>query len=44
FTGIDDKCILSSNIISKAFTQYYKRFIEVLGQSLLLFGFKSHAK
>ena len=30
FTGIDDKRILSSNIISETFTQSYERFIEVL--------------
>ncbi|UZO10992.1 uncharacterized protein OCT59_002569 [Rhizophagus irregularis] len=44
FTGIDDKCILSSNIVSETFTQSYERFIVALDQSLLLFEFKSHAK
>src|SRR6266542_6013036 len=44
FTGIDDKRILSSNIVSETFTQSCERFIEVLDQSLLLFGFKSRAK
>ncbi|GBC12170.2 hypothetical protein GLOIN_2v1842826 [Rhizophagus irregularis DAOM 181602=DAOM 197198] len=44
FTGIDDKRILSSNIISETFTQSCERFIKVLDQSLLLFGFKSRAK
>ncbi|RGB22106.1 hypothetical protein C1646_776638 [Rhizophagus diaphanus] len=44
FTGIDDKRILSSNIVSETFTQSCKRFIKLLDQSLLLFGFKSHAK
>ena len=44
FTGIDDKRILSSNIVSETFTQACERFIEVLDQSLLLFGFKSRAK
>ncbi|RGB35011.1 hypothetical protein C1646_759823 [Rhizophagus diaphanus] len=44
FTGIDDEHILSSNIISETFTQSCERFIKVLDQSLLLFGFKSHAK
>ncbi|GBC19776.2 hypothetical protein GLOIN_2v1842826 [Rhizophagus irregularis DAOM 181602=DAOM 197198] len=36
FTGIDDKRILSSNIISETFTQSCERFIKVLDQSLLL--------
>ena len=47
FASIDDKYILFSNIVSEIFTQSYKRFIEVLDQSLqslLLFGFKSRAK
>ena len=44
FTNIDDKNILFSNIVSKTFTQSCERFIEVLDQSLLLFGFKSCAK
>ncbi|GBC39147.2 hypothetical protein GLOIN_2v1790944 [Rhizophagus irregularis DAOM 181602=DAOM 197198] len=44
FTGIDDKRIFSSNIISETFTQSCERFIKVLDQSLLLFGFKSCAK
>ncbi|CAI2196207.1 18512_t:CDS:1, partial [Funneliformis geosporum] len=41
FTGIDDKHILSGDTVSESFTRSYKRFIEVLDQSLLLFGFKS---
>ncbi|CAI2183577.1 14876_t:CDS:2, partial [Funneliformis geosporum] len=44
FTGIDNERILSGNMVSEVFTQLYKRFIEVLDQPLLLFGFKSHAK
>ena len=44
FTGIDDKRILFSNIVSETFTQFCERFIEVLDQFLLLFRFKSHAK
>ncbi|CAB4376040.1 unnamed protein product [Rhizophagus irregularis] len=44
FTGIDDKRILSGNIISEAFAQSCERFIEIRSQSLLLFGFKSRAK
>jgi hypothetical protein len=44
FTGIDDKRILSGNIVSEIFTQSCERFIEIRNQSLLLFGFKSHAK
>ena len=44
FTGIDDKHILPGNIVSEAFTQSCERFIEIRSQSLLLFGFKSHAK
>ncbi|CAI2166889.1 5732_t:CDS:2 [Funneliformis geosporum] len=44
FTGINNERILSDSMVSEAFTQSYKRFIEVLDQFLLLFGFKSHAK
>jgi hypothetical protein len=44
FTGIDDKRILSGNIISEAFAQSCERFIEIRSQSLLLFGIKSRAK
>ncbi len=44
FTGIDDICTLSGNIISEAFAQSCERFMEIQNQSLLLFGFKSHAK
>ena len=44
FTGIDDKRILPGNIVSEAFVQSCERFIEIRDQSLLLFGFKSHAK
>ncbi|GBC48706.2 hypothetical protein GLOIN_2v1842826 [Rhizophagus irregularis DAOM 181602=DAOM 197198] len=44
FTSIDDKRILSSNIISETFTQSCEKFIKVLDQSLLLFRFKSRAK
>ena len=40
FTDIDDKHILFNNIVSEIFIQSCKRFIEVLDQSLLLFGFK----
>ncbi|CAB4374880.1 unnamed protein product [Rhizophagus irregularis] len=31
-------------MVSEAFTQSCERFIEIRDQSLLLFGFKSHAK
>ncbi|CAI2190923.1 1091_t:CDS:2 [Funneliformis geosporum] len=44
FTSIDDKCILSGNIVSKAFTQSCEKFIEIRSQFLLLLGFKSRAK
>ncbi len=44
FTGIDDKCILPGNIVSKVFVQSCEKFIEICNQSLLLFSFKSHAK
>src|SRR6266496_2408146 len=44
FTGIDDVRTLSGNIVSEAFAQSCERFIELLDQSLLLFGFKSRAK
>ena len=44
FTGIDDIRTLSGNIISEAFAQSCERFMEIRNQSLLLFGFKSHAK
>ncbi|CAI2187812.1 17947_t:CDS:2 [Funneliformis geosporum] len=44
FTDIDDKCILPGNIVSEAFVQSCEKFIEICNQSLLLFGFKSHAK
>ena len=44
FTGIDDKRILPGNIVSEVFMQSCERFIEIRNQSLLLFGFKSHAK
>ncbi|CAI2172031.1 5012_t:CDS:2 [Funneliformis geosporum] len=44
FTGIDDKYILSSNMILEAFTQLCERFIEIQNQSLLFFSFRSHAK
>ncbi|RIA87801.1 hypothetical protein C1645_827280 [Glomus cerebriforme] len=44
FIGIDDKCILSGNIVSEAFIQSYEKFIEICNQSILLFGFKSYAK
>jgi hypothetical protein len=44
FTDIDDKCILPGNIVSEAFVQSCEKFIEIRNQSLLLFGFKSHAK
>src|SRR2546425_7961165 len=44
FTGINDKRILSSNIVSETFTQSCERFIVALDQSLLLFRFKSRAK
>ena len=44
FTGIDDKYILSSNIVLEAFMQSCKRFIEIRNQFLLLFSFKSYTK
>ena len=44
FTGIDDIRTLSGNIISEEFAQSCERFMEIWNQSLLLFGFKSHAK
>jgi len=44
FTGIDDKRILSGNIVSETFTQSCERFIGIRDNSLLLFGFKSRAK
>ena len=43
-TGIDDIRTLSGNIISEAFAQSCERFMEIWNQSLLHFGFKSHAK
>ncbi|CAI2194502.1 20321_t:CDS:2, partial [Funneliformis geosporum] len=44
FTGIDDRRTLSGDIVSEAFVQSCEKFIEIRNQSLLLFGFKSHAK
>ncbi|CAJ0847115.1 9_t:CDS:2 [Entrophospora sp. SA101] len=44
FTGIDDKRILSDNQVKVAFEASREKFIEIRSQSLLLFGFKSHAK
>src|SRR5205085_11036366 len=44
FTGIDNKRTLSGDTTSESFMQSCERFIEIQNQSLLLFGFKSHAK
>ncbi|PKK48278.1 hypothetical protein RhiirC2_803567, partial [Rhizophagus irregularis] len=44
FTGIDDKCTLSSDTASESFMRSCEKFIEIQNQSLLLFGFKSCAK
>ena len=44
FTNIEDKHILSDNVISESFAQSCEKFIELWNQSLLFFSFKFHAK